>query len=308
MEIRGSQPYISFGVSIVNRFTRNRKLHAKDTFIGILSSVKHMRISPMLTYRYNAHKIAEEAFKAGFRVFDTARIYGFSETELGKMMKLHNREEVFVCTKVSDMDLTRAGGAPTVRENLLNSLKDLGTDYVDLYLLHWPSGNWIDMYKQMDELYKQGLTRHIGVCNFKLQDFEALSAIPGITMPQFCQIECHPFCMNKDVLEYCKEHGITVMAHSPTGRMKKDVKSNDVLNRIAGAHGKTVPQILLRWHIQSGRIPVTHTKNPAHIRDNMNVFDFSLADEEIAQINSMNQEKSLFRFVGIDNPNYRFNK
>lgn len=308
MEIKNNEQYVGFGLSIVNRFTRNWKLHAKDTIMGILSSIKHGKASPTLTYRHKAHEVAEEAYKAGFRIFDTARIYGYSESELGKMAALHNREDLFICTKVSDMDLTRKGGAKTVRGNLLNSLKDLGMDYVDLYLLHWPSGEWIDMYKQMDELYKEGLARHIGVCNFKLSDFEALSQIPGITMPQFCQIECHPFCMHQDVLEYCKAHNISVLAHTPTGRMKQDVKRDEALNQIAKTHGKSVPQIVLRWHIQSGRIPITHTKKVSHIKDNIDIFAFSLTENEIKKINALNQEKSLFRFVGIDNPNYKYNK
>lgn len=308
MELNENVQYIGFGLSIVNRFTRNWKLHAKDTVMGLLSSVKHLKISSTLTYRKNAHIIAEEAYKAGFRVFDTARIYGYSECELGKMVALHKRGDVFVCTKVSDMDLTREGGADTVRGNLMNSLKDLGTDYVDLYLLHWPSGNWIEMYKEMDELYKEGLAKHIGVCNFKVSDFEELAKVPEVTMPQFCQIECHPFCMHKDVLDYCKKNGIRVLAHTPTGRMKQDVKGNQVLKKIADAHGKSIPQIVLRWHVQNGRIPITHTKNPSHIKDNMDIFDFSLSEEEITRIDSLNREESLFHFVGIDNPNYKYNK
>lgn len=308
MELDKNSQYVGFGVGLVNRFTRNRMLHAKDTVMGVLSSVKHMRLSSSLTYRHNAHKIAEAAYQSGFRIFDTARIYGYSEAELGKMMASHNREELFICTKVSDMDLTREGGAETVRGNLMNSLKDLGTNYVDLYLLHWPTSDWVDMYQQMDELYREGLTKHIGVCNFEVSNFETLAQIPGITFPQFCQLECHPFCMHRDVLKYCREHGITVLAHTPTGRMKPEVRTNPVLNEIAKAHGKSVPQVILRWHVQSGRIPITHTKDSGHIRDNMDIFDFALLDEEIERIDALNQENRLFRTIGIDNPNYKYNK
>ena len=159
MEIDINKHPLGFGLSIVNRYTRSTKLHTKDTLIGILSTIKHLRISPMLSYRHNAHNVAEAAFQAGFRIFDTARIYGYSEAELGKMIKKHRREDIFICTKVSDMDLWREGGAKTVRGNLMNSLTDLQTDYVDLYLLHWPSGEWVDMYHQMDALYKEGLIK-----------------------------------------------------------------------------------------------------------------------------------------------------
>lgn len=307
MELNNEKMYLGFGISIVNRYTRNRRLHAKETLMGILSSIKHLKLSTTLTYRYNAHKIAEAAYQAGFRIFDTARIYGYSEVELGKMIRLHKREDIFVCTKVSDMDLWREGGAQTVRGNLMNSLQDLQTNYVDLYLLHWPSGNWIDIYRQMVELYQEGIVKHIGVCNFQISDFEELQK-KGMVMPQFCQLECHPFCMHKDVLNYCKERGIVVLAHTPTGRMKKEIKDNDILKNIAISHNKTIPQIILRWHIQSERIPITHTKNIKHIQDNMGIFDFVLADDEIEQIDALNMEQPLFHVVGIDNPNYKYNK
>lgn len=309
MEIDMNRYPMGFGLSIVNRYSRNRRLHAKDTIIGVLSTLKHLKVSPMLTYRKDAHKVAEAAYQAGFRIFDTARIYGYSEVELGKMIKNHCREDVFVCTKVSDMDLWREGGSQTVRGNLMNSLKDLQTDYVDLYLLHWPSGEWVDMYRQMDELYKEGsMVRHIGVSNFKLSDFKKLEERGDMTPPQYCQLECHPFCMHKDVLDYCKEKGIIVLAHTPTGRMRTDIRTNDVLLNIAKTHGKSVPQIILRWHIQEGRIPISHTKNIKHVKENMEIFDFNLTDEELKRIDSLNQEKPLFKSVGIDNPNYKYNK
>ena len=262
----------------------------------------------MLSYRRNAHNVAEAAFQAGFRIFDTARIYGYSEAELGKMIKKHRREDIFVCTKVSDMDLWREGGAKTVRGNLMNSLKDLQTDYVDLYLLHWPSGEWVDMYHQMDALYKEGLIKHIGVCNFQLADFQKLLESGNVTMPQFCQLECHPFCMHKDVLDYCKEYGIVVLAHTPTGRMRPEIWTNVTLMEIAKKYHKSVAQVILRWHIQEERIPITHTKNAKHIKENVEIEDFDLTKEELERIDSLNQERPLFKTVGIDNPNYKYNK
>lgn len=299
---------IGYGMNIVNRYSRNWKLHLKDTLIGLASTAKHMRISPMLSFRHNAHKIAEHAYQKGIRIFDTARIYGYSESELGKMITKHNRADLFICTKVSDMDLTRLGGAPTVKGNLMNSLKDLKTDYVDLYMLHWPSGNWIDMYKQMDALLKEGFVKHIGVSNFTVSNFEELANYPQLTMPEYCQIECHPFCQNTAVLNYCHQHGIHVLAHTPTGRMKPNLIQNSNLQSIAKAHNKSIPQIVLRWHIQNGRVPITHTKNIAHLDENVNVFDFVLTECEMKQIDALDQEKSFFTTVGIDNPNYRYNK
>lgn len=299
---------IGYGLNIVNRYTRNWKLHMQDTLLGLASTAKHMRISPMLSFRHNAHKLAEHAYQKGIRIFDTARIYGYSEAELGKMIAGHNREDFFICTKVSDMDLTRLGGAPTVRGNLENSLKDLKTDYVDLYMLHWPSGNWMDMYEQMDKLYREGLIKHIGVSNFTVENFLELEKYPQLTAPQYCQIECHPYCQNSAVISYCNEHGINVLAHTPTGRMKPYLIHNECLQSIAKAHNKSIAQVILRWHIQSNRIPITHTKNISHLDDNVDIFDFALTQNEMKQIDDLNEEKSFFSIVGIDNPNYRYNK
>ena len=308
MELKNENQYIGFGVGIVNRFSRNRYLHVKDTVMGILSSIKHMRVSPTLTYRKNAHAIAERAYAEGIRVFDTARIYGYSEYELGKMIQNHKREDVFICTKVSDMDLTREGGAKTVRGNLENSLKDLKTDYIDLYLLHWPSGDWISMYSEMVELFREGAIRHLGVCNFKVKDFLELEGKNGFIMPRFCQIECHPFCQNREVIDYCQSNGIRILAHTPTGRMSLRIRENAVLKVIAEKHHKTVAQVIMRWHIQDGRIPVTHTKKDTHIKENTDIFDFELTQEDMDQINLLDTEESLFHFVGIDNLNYKYNK
>ena len=160
----------------------------------------------------------------------------------------------------------------------------------------------------MNELYKEGLAKNIGVCNFKIKDFEALAKVDGIIQPQFCQIECHPLCMNKEVLEYCSQHNIVVLAHTPTGRMCQDIRNNKVLMDLSQKYGKSIPQILLRWHIQSNRIPIIHSENKEHIADNANIFDFSLSSEDIKSIDNLNKEQSFFNFVGIDNPNYKYNK
>ena len=308
MKIEDGKDYVGFGVGIVNRYTRNRVLHMKDTILGLMSAVKHMHSNPSLKYRHNAHVIRAQAYDAGIRVFDTARIYGFSEYELGLALKQFPRNEVFICTKVSDMDLTREGGAATVRGNLEKSLSDIGTEYVDLYLLHWPVGKWIEMYAEMDELYKEGLTKTIGVCNFTVDNFIELERHPELTRPQFCQIECHPLFGNNCVVAYCEKNNIKILAHTPTGRMSVDTRNNEVLNAIAQEHNKTVAQIILRWHIQHKRLPITHTKNPTHIKDNASVLGFSLTEDQMRRIDSLDCGKRLFKTVGIDNPNYKYNK
>lgn len=299
---------LGFGVSIVNRFTRNRMLHFKDTMMGVLSSVKHMKLSPTLTYRRNAHKIVRGAYDAGFRIFDTARIYGFSEAELGKGLSGIPRENYFICTKVSDMDLTRMGGASDVRGNLMNSLADLQMDYVDLYLLHWPSGDWVDMYAQMCELHKEGLARNIGVCNFSLEHFAELEKHPDLEMPSYCQIESHPLYHNQEVIDYCAQKGIRVIAHTPTGRMCPEIRRNTVIREIGEKYGMSVAQVILRWHMQRGIIPITHTKSLQHINENTAVRQFTLSEEEMRRIDSVETGKKFFTKIGIDNPNYAFNK
>ena len=228
--------------------------------------------------------IVKNAPNNGCHLFDTASAYGQSERVLGLALRNKPREDYFIVTKVSNKE-QRDGN---VESALRNSLKRLKVDQVDLYLMHWPQmGTFLKTWKQMEDVYCKGLTRAIGVCNFKEHHFKELEAVAQIS-PMVCQVESHPLFPQDDILCYCKKNEIQMMAYTPTGRMDKRLRDSTILNKIAADHNKTIAQIIIRWHVQRNVIPVINTTKLEHLVDNMNVFDFALTDVEMQGISALN--------------------
>ena len=220
----------------------------------------------------------------GCRLFDTASAYGQSERVLGVALKNFSREDYFIVTKLSNKE-QRDGD---VEKALRRSLRRLKIDYVDLYLMHWPqTGTYVDSWKQMENIYREGLARAIGVCNFKKHHFEELAMTSQIC-PMVCQIESHPLFPQDDILHYCRQNNIQMMAYTPTGRMDRMIRESSVLREIAAYHNKTIAQVIIRWHIERKVIPVINTTKLEHLVENMDVFDFSLSKEEIRKISTLN--------------------
>lgn len=230
-----------------------------------------------------------EALGVGYRHIDTAAAYG-NEVSVGEGIRASGlaRSEVFVTSKLWNTergyDKTMAAFEKTV--------SDLGLDYLDLYLIHWPAAanqfeNWQDInlstWKAMTELYKAGRIRAIGVSNFLLHHLQAL--MESEVQPMVNQIEFHPGQMQKETLQYCKEHGILVEAWSPlgTGRML----NNETLKTIAGKYKKSVAQLCIRWCLQNGVLPLPKSVTPSRIKENAAVFDFEITAEDMSAINSM---------------------
>lgn len=187
-------------------------------------------------------------------------------------------------TKLSNQE-QREGN---VRQALLRSLKHLKTDSVDLYLMHWPQPDtYLDCWKQMEQLYKEGYAKAIGVCNFKEHHFDQLMRVAEIK-PMVCQIESHPLFPQNNMLSYCKENNIQMMAYTPTGRMDARIKNSESMKKISAKYQKNIAQVILRWHYQRGVIPVVNTTNIEHLKDNMDIFDFSLQPDEMELIDMMN--------------------
>ena len=304
-------PFIGFGTGVIKRYSRNKPLFVRTRIRPILSAAKHLnmkRLYAIVQQDFFMSSVIDKAISEGYLLLDSGRIYGYSEVELGKAVIRNGlqRRNVFIATKVSDMDLYRNFSPNDVAGNLQLSLKYLQTDYVDAYLLHWPHGNWLDIYKQMEQAYNSGLVRSIGVCNFHLEHFLALEENCSI-MPMIHQTELHPLNSKKVIRNYCKEHGILIMAHTPTGRMSKAILSNDVLREIAGRHNKTIAQVIVRWHYQNGVIPIIATKSEAHMQENKNIFDFALTDEEMNMIDAIDQGDVMLPGNGIDDPRYIWN-
>lgn len=230
-------------------------------------------------------KCTNYAVENGCFFFDTSAAYAASETMLCQAFKKYKREEYFICTKLSNYD--QLHGKPA-RECLMESMSKLGIDYVDIYLLHWPvKGEYLKYWKQIEKLYKEGLVRAIGVSNCKIHHLEEIKKIAEI-MPMIDEVELHPLLSEEELREYCKQNNIQVMAYTSTARLDFRLRSSGRMKKVCDKYNKTLSQIILRWHIQNGIIPIFNTANINHFITNLDVFDFELADEDMEIIDSMN--------------------
>jgi diketogulonate reductase-like aldo/keto reductase len=228
------------------------------------------------------------ALKHGYRSIDTAAVYQ-NERGVGLGMKKSGvpREEVFLTSKVWTSD---QGYKSTMRA-FEESLDRLQTDYLDLYLIHWPKGKLSsETWKAMEELYEKGLIRAIGVSNFLVHHLE--NFLPECkVIPAVNQIEFHPELIQPELLEYCRGKGIQPEAWSPI--MKGKVLNIPVLQALAAKYGKTPVQIVLRWDIQKGVVTIPKSVKPERIISNAGIFDFELSDEDMAKIDSLDKNRRL---------------
>jgi len=246
-----------------------------------------------------AYDMIRTALSVGYRHIDTAMIYG-NEEAVGKAIKESGvaREEIFLTTKLWNDD-QRSG---KVMEAIDNSLKRLETDYVDLYLVHWPvKGTYASVWKKMEEVYKSGKAKSIGVSNYNPHHLDDLLKNAEI-VPAVNQIECYPYLTQDAVISYCKEKGIYPQAWGPLGAGKSDVLVNPVITEIANNHGKTPAQVILRWDFQRGVIVIPKSVHENRLKENMDIFGFQLSDEEVKQITALNKNKRL----GSDPDNFNF--
>ena len=224
------------------------------------------------------------ALQAGYRHIDTAMIYG-NEESVGQGIRDSGlkRRDVFLTTKLWNDDI-RSGRAKAAFEE---SLDRLGTDYVDLYLIHWPAQGWQQAWQDMEELYRQRRVRAIGVCNFQQHHLEELHSISS-TKPAVNQIESSPQFVNQELIDYC--HGelrIDVEAYSPLGGTGGSVLSDPRLESISRRVGRSPAQVVLRWHIQRGLIVIPKSTHQERIEQNAQVFDFTLDEDDMKAISAM---------------------
>lgn len=224
------------------------------------------------------------ALQMGYRHLDTAAFYG-NEVENGEGMRQSGvrREEVFITTKVRENNLM----PDAFQRSLDQSLANLRLPYVDLLLIHWNNKDipFRISIGALCKAKKDGKAKHVGVANFTTRMLEEAWAVT--TEPLVCnQIEVHPFINQDKVLEACRKHGMAVVAYVPIARGK--VPGAETLERIGRAHGKSAAQVSLRYLIQLGCIPIPRTANPAHMKENIEVFDFSLSDAEMAELRKLN--------------------
>lgn len=250
---------------------------------------------PMPRLGLGVYKVTDEemetaiqaALDDGYRAFDTAYFYN-NEEALGKALKNSGvpREDLFITTKLWNDHK----GYDSTLEYFNRSLNNLGLEYIDLYLIHWPCEKnelYIETYKALEKLYEEGKIKAIGVCNFKVHHLEKLMRETNI-VPQVNQIEVHPYFNQQEVQDFCDKHDIVVTAWMPLMR-NRGLLDDPTITKLAKAYDKTPAQIVLRWHVAHNRVVIPKSKTPSRIRENHDIFDFNLELTEIAEIDSLNR-------------------
>ncbi|MCR6110332.1 aldo/keto reductase [Bacillus sp. A301a_S52] len=234
-----------------------------------------------------AASVVLKAIETGYRSIDTAMIYK-NEIGVGQGIKdsLIPREDLFITTKVWNADQ----GYETTLKAFDASLERLNLDYIDLYLIHWPTpqfDQYVDTYKALEKLYHEDRVKAIGVCNFDHDHLQRLFDECNI-LPAVNQVECHPFLAQNELKTFCKKHNIYIEAWSPL-MQGGEVLNHPVVQGIARDHHKTGAQVIIRWHLQNDSIVIPKSVTPSRIEENFNVFDFELTDDEIELINNLDR-------------------
>lgn len=223
----------------------------------------------------------------GYRLIDTANAY-LNEKAVGRAIRESGlpREEIFLETKLWPSFYEQPDAVD-------KTLERLGTDCIDLLLIHQPAGNYLAGYRQMEKAYQEGKVRAIGLSNFNRTQIEEILSQCKVR-PAVLQTEVHPYNQEKELKAFLDEEAMVIQAWYPLGHGDKALIQEKVFAELAQKYGKSNAQIILRWQIQSGNIVIPGSKNPAHIRDNFDLFDFSLTDEEMSRIAAMDQRKRYY--------------
>lgn len=241
------------------------------------------------------------AVKTGYRMIDTAACYG-NERAVGNAVKKSGvrREDIFLVSKVWIQD---AGYEKTMR-SFAKTLENLQTDHLDLYLIHMPYGDYHGSWRAMEELYREGKVRAIGVCNFLADRLADLILSHEIT-PAVNQIELHPFCQQRNLREVMRRYNIAPMAWAPFAEGQNGLFSNQMLAKIGEKYGKTPAQVVLRWLRQSGIIAIPKSVHEARIEQNFAVDDFTLSEEDMRAVETLDSGHPLILDITSLNEVYR---
>lgn len=240
----------------------------------------------------------EWALEAGYRHIDTAMIYG-NETSVGKAVKKSGipRDSLFITTKLWNEDIRKE----RVDQAFEKSLENLGLDYIDLYLIHWPAQGFEKAWKVMEELYNKGKIKAVGVSNFQIHHLKELEKVSALK-PMVNQIESNPVFNNQDLINYCKNENILVEAWSPLGGTGTSILGIQELESLGKKYNKSPAQIVIKWHLQRGVVPLPKSVHRERIFSNIDVYDFTLDSRDIELINSLNRNTR----VGPDPDNFDF--
>ena len=268
-------------VSTVPLITLNNGVEVPQVGLGVFQTKEGAEVEGAVS----------AALEAGYRLIDTAAIYG-NEVGVGRAIKASGlaREEVFITTKLWNANHAYDDALRAFDE----SLGKLDCGYIDLYLIHWPlpmEGKFAEAWRALEKLYRDGRTRAIGISNFKPHHIEELLKTAE-TVPAVNQIELHPLLQQKETRASCAEHGIAVESYSPL-MQAGDALEHPVVAGLAQKYGKTPAQVILRWHVQSGFIVIPKSARPERIRENLDIFDFELSADEMWQIEGMDQGRRI---------------
>lgn len=227
------------------------------------------------------------ALEYGYRLIDTANAY-MNEKAVGRAMKHSGvaREDIFLETKIWPCFYEE-------NDAIDKTLERLDTDYIDLLLIHQPAGNYVAGYRQMEKAYKEGKVKAIGLSNFNEDQIKEILDICEVKL-QILQTEVHPYSQEKALKAFLDKEGIVIQAWYPLGHGDKTLIEEPLFAEFGTKYGKSSAQIILRWHIQDGNIVIPGSKNPDHIKDNFDIFDFALTDVEMEQIAAMDKQKRYY--------------
>ncbi len=235
-------------------------------------------------------KACAEALKIGYRHIDTAHAYQ-NERGVGAAVRKSGipREEIWITTKLWPSEY----GEGKTMAGIDKMLQRLDTDYIDLLLLHQQFGDYLGAWKDMEKAVREGKVRSVGISNFESSRLEEICEA-AVIKPSVLQVECHPYWAQHDLKKRVEKYGTVIESWYPIGHGDKGLINEPVFTRLAGKYGKTNVQIILRWQIQEGNIIFPKTTNPDHMRGNFDIFDFSLSDDEMAEIAKLDNTKRFY--------------
>ena len=235
----------------------------------------------------DAQNSVREALKMGYSLVDTANAY-VNERAVGRGIKESGlkREDVFISTKLWPSEYENDNAVD-------ETLERLGVDYVDLLYIHQPAGNWLAGYRQLEKAYKEGKAKSIGISNFEGKYIDELQHKWEI-VPQFIQVEAHPYFTQKELRKTLDKFGIKLMSWYPLGHGDKSLMKEPIFVKLGEKYGKTPAQIILRWHTQMGFVVIPGSKNVTHIKDNLDILDFTLTDDEMNEIATLDKDKRYY--------------
>ena len=235
----------------------------------------------------DAENSVREALKMGYRLVDTANAY-VNERAVGRGIKESgiDMEEVFLSTKLWPSEYENPNAVD-------ETLERLGVDYVDLLYIHQPAGNWLEGYRQLEKAYREGKAKSIGISNFEGEYIEKLQNEWEI-VPQFIQVEAHPYFTQKDLRKTLDKYDIKIMSWYPLGHGDKSLINEEIFRKLGEKYGKTSAQVILRWHTQMGFAVIPGSKNVDHIKDNLDILDFTLTEEEMNEIAKLDKDQRYY--------------